>query len=126
MKNKESIFTQLNALAQMNSTKDIEEFEKLVWELAATKDPIILDQLIQIFYEECPFREVMYNVVHAIETYPDEVYVLGILRNMKTLIRTPSWAKTLLYGIFNSPKCLKLFKSNILISDNKSLSFINK
>jgi hypothetical protein len=121
MQNNSEMFSRLQYLAKMITPEDIQEFEETIWTLSEQQNQIALDQLIQLFDEECNFREVMFSLVHAIESYPDEIYVRGILRNIRFLVQRPSWAKTLMYGILNNPSSLKIFKTDISGGDIVSL-----
>ncbi|AIL13357.1 hypothetical protein IM40_07365 [Candidatus Paracaedimonas acanthamoebae] len=100
----------LKKLSKMETPENIDEFEKKVWDLAATKDPTVLGNLIDLFDDKCLHPEVMYSLVHAIETYPDEIYVKCIISKSKDAIQnSPFWYRGLVAAILNSSVCKELF-----------------
>lgn len=111
----------LKRYAKMETEEDIKLFEITAYELAETKDPEILKELIDIFDDECEYPEVMYSLVHAIETYPSDVYVKGVMLKIKNFLSYLEWYKTLVYGILNHGKCLQLFKENVHLADQDKL-----
>lgn len=112
----------LKKLSKMESQEDIQEFERRVWDLAETQDPKRLKQLIDLFDDNCLYPEVMYSLVHAIETYPDEVYVKAILNKMVDGVALyPYWIRNLVYRILNEENCKKTFQTYMHLSSKDSL-----
>ena len=111
----------LGKYSQMATEKDITMFGLTAYELAGTKDPEILASLIDIFDDDCEYPEVMYSLVHAIETYPDNLYVVSVLFKVKDFVKYPEWFGRLVCRIINDKECLKLFKQNIHLADKTKL-----
>lgn len=97
----------------MKTPEDVNLFEELVYELAEQKTPGVLDDLINLFDDKCEHPEVMYSLVHAIETFPDKLYIQSILKNISKLEGRLEWFLTLFYGIFNSNDCYLLLKKYV-------------
>lgn len=117
-----NIYDRVKNYAQMKTESDIYNFEASVWELAEQKDPEVLDFLMDLFYDDCEFPEVMYNLVHAVESYPDEMYIKKlIIRMSKDLDRIPFWYYGLVSAVLNEPNCYKIFKRNIHLASKDSL-----
>lgn len=107
-------FERLKKYAQMKTQEDIQHFEQGIWEQAQTQDPEKLRQLIDLFDDACPYYEVMYSLVHAVETYSDEIYVPIVMEKAQEGVKKyPFWIYTLIVAIWNTPNGLKLFKENI-------------
>ncbi|MEI8296308.1 MAG: Imm30 family immunity protein [Alphaproteobacteria bacterium] len=117
-----NIFDKIRQYTKFENREDIDNFEKAVWDLAASVDPQTLEKLVDLFDDECAYYEVMYSLVHAIETYPDEIYVEGILRKTADAVQTsPLWLDCLCNRIFNNKKCLVLFKKGLHVPPKESL-----
>src|SRR5262245_10201706 len=116
------IYEKLKHLAKMETEVDIKQFELTVWSLSRTKDPEVLRKLIDLFDDDCPYDEVMYSLVHAIETYPDEIYVKTVLEKLEHgLEQYPTWVNILVAGIFNHKECRKIFSKNLHLTSKKAL-----
>ncbi len=112
----------LKELAKMKTSEDIREFEEQVWGLAQSKDPEVLGKLIDLFDDNCPYEEVMFSLVHAIETYPDEEYVKGVLKKISIgLSHYPDWLQILIFRILNNAKTLMVFRQNLHLASKQDL-----
>lgn len=116
------IFEKLKQYARMESEEDIRKFEVGVWGLAQSQDPEILKKLIDLFDDQCPYYEVMYSLVHAIEKYKKEIYVPIVVEEITSLITHATfWADCLCNRIFNDEKYLKIFRENMHLAPKESL-----
>jgi hypothetical protein len=117
------IFEKLNKLVKMKTFEDIQEFEKLAWERAQTKSPESLKELISLFDDHCPHQEVMFGLLHIIESYPNDIYVKSVLQNIGTaLSNCPEWADRIVNRILNDEQCQIIFRQNMKLADKKTLS----
>ena len=115
-------WTHLKKLSKMETFEDVQEFEKQVWDLAETKDPTILGKLMDLFDDRCDHPEVMYGLIHAIETYPDDIYVEGVLKKLPDGLKNyHEWYERLIYGILNSHNCRQLFRQHMHLADRNAL-----
>lgn len=115
-------FETLKKLAKMETAEDIKEFEVLAWKLAKTGKTDVLNQLISLFDDNHPYQEVMFGLLHIIETYKDEEYVNSVLSNIKIgLNKYPEWACRIINRILNEDKCKKIFHNNMHLADRESL-----
>lgn len=116
------VFEKLKQYAKMESDEDIRRFEIGVWSLAETKDPEVLKKLIDLFDDECPYYEVMYSLVHAIESYPDEIYVKTLISKIDWGLKSYSfWLVGLIASVWNHSRCCQIFKDNMSIASKDSL-----
>lgn len=111
----------------MKTSEDIKSFELLVWELAESKDPKVLDKLIDYFDDNCQYLEIMWSLLHAIETYPIDVYIETIIKKIgNRLINYYEWLEIIFFRILNHEKYFNLFKKNLKFSNKeKILDFLN-
>lgn len=117
---------QLKKYVKMESEEDIRLFDLTVGELASTQDAKILKELIDVFDDDCEFPEVMYSMVHAIESYPDDIYVKTIASKVVDFLNYQEWFLDLIYPILNNRKCRQIFKENLhLAYKTKLLELLN-
>lgn len=113
---------QLKQYAQMQSEEDIKNFELTAWELAETKDIEALKELLGIFYDDCDYPEVMYSLIHAIETYKADIYVKEASKTLDVMLpHAQEWAMRLLYRILNHPTYTSLLRDNLNLANKKAL-----
>lgn len=112
----------LKHLSKMETEEDARTFDYKVWEIAAIKDVTLLENLINLFDDECPYYEVMYSLVHAIETYPKDVYVPVLLKNIENGVeKYQFWIDCLCNRIFNDENYKELFIKNMHLAPKESL-----
>jgi len=112
----------LKIYSKMLKQEDIDFFEHYVWKLAEAKNLEILSELFQLFDDSCPYSEVMYSLVHAVESYPDDFYVKIFISNIeKMLVSSKNWVQILLFAILNDEDCLEIFRANMHLAPKESL-----
>ncbi|MEI8296344.1 MAG: Imm30 family immunity protein [Alphaproteobacteria bacterium] len=115
-------FDQVRQYTKFANREDIDNFEKAVWGLAASGDPEVLRKLLDLFDDECPYDEVMHSLMHAIETYPAEVYVKILLEKLEDLVKkSPFWARVLVVPTWNHPMYLSIFRSCMSLASEVAL-----
>ena len=115
-------YKKLKEASLFRTQEDVNFFDEGVYLAVERHDPENLDQLLTLFDDDTDYPEVMYSLVHAIETYPDAVYVQGILNNIGNGLKNfQHWMIVLNYRILNDEKCLKFFKSLMKKSNKEDL-----
>ena len=95
---------ELGAIWSRRDGSLVADFEAALVSVAAFNDPSCIGSLLELFEDEPPSDELLFSVVHAIEAYPDHVYVAGLLGATEALLlRTPRWARILYMRILNAP-----------------------
>ena len=112
MTNKEKIEL-LKKYSKFEQEGDVEKFEELCWELAETKDPKVLEDMIEILDDNCEFPEVMDNLIYAADSYDSNIYIKTVLQKTNYLISNPEWAQSIFFSIFNSREHYKIFKEEV-------------
>ena len=100
----------------------IASFEKGISQWAELKTHEVFNSLIELFDDACMFPELMYGLVHALETYPDEIYVRGILRNISEMLKkSPFWLDVLVNRLLNCEKSFQIFRKNMHLAPKDAL-----
>lgn len=118
----QDIEKKLKKYSLFETKEDVEKFDELLSQIAETKNPEYIPLFMEIFDDNTEFPEVMYNVVHALEYYPEEIHNRSVIEFIPfMLIHAPEWLLTLVYRIFNNPPFLALFKKNIHLIPKESM-----
>ena len=111
----------LKRYAKMETEEDMKLFEITLKDFLVNKDHKVLEELIEIFDDNCENPEIMHNLVQVIENYPPEIYVEVLSYKIKDFKKYPEWFTLLLYHIFNSAIHLELLKKHIHLADRDKL-----
>jgi hypothetical protein len=115
------LFEEVKKAAYFKNVDDVKIFEEGVWKLVETKDEETFQKLIELFDDETNHPEVMFSLVHALESYPDEKYVSNLVCNLRVgLLKAPESYAGLLIAALNNKNCLLLIK-RALLGINKEL-----
>lgn len=124
MKNYQKKLDDIKKYVKMESEEDMRLFDITAYELAESKDLHIFNQLVGLFDDDCEYPEIMFSLVHSLETYPKQDYVCGVLQNAENFSKCPEWYTTLIYGILNSETCLEILKNNLHLAKKEHLQEI--
>lgn len=119
-------FENLHHYVQSGTSDNLKEFEAAVQALAKTENPKILEQLFDLFDDKCPDYGILSKVLHAVESYPRDVYVKTLLKKLKDgMDKYPFWLDCLCNRVFNTADYFETFKKNIHIpGKDYALGFI--
>jgi hypothetical protein len=121
-----SLIDKLKKASKFETEADVDFFDQKVYELAQSCNPEKLSVLMDLFDDETEHPEVMYNIVHAIEDCPFDIYVPILMDKIKhALASYPEWYLRFIFGILNSKSHLKQFYKQIekLSSEERSQLF---
>lgn len=111
------VFEKLKQLIKLENEDDIHEFDRIIGELIKDHDPNVLAKLFELFElvdEDHVYPEIGYNLIHAVESYPTELYIKTLLSNLYLASsRSSMWFISLLYGIFNHNESYLFFLHNL-------------
>lgn len=103
--------------------EDISNFEHKVAILIDEKREKAIKELLELFDDSNEFRDVLYTLVHGIESFPKEIYIPILLENMhKNIENARFWLDCLVNRIFNEPSYRDIFIKNIQMADRKALT----
>ena len=103
MRSSREISNALNALGAV-SELNAQLFDELVQEAALDTNDCSIQVLLKSFDDQCPYDELMFSVVHAIESRERSSYLNCLLSTLaETRNRAPKWSRILHTRIMNSP-----------------------
>lgn len=98
----------------LKTTEEIETFEGAIEKIVNLQDAKLISKLCRCFDDKCENVEVMYGLVHAIETFEGEEYFEQVIIATKDMVETAKmWVRTIYYGILNDEQSRKTL-SNVL------------
>lgn len=94
------------------SEKNAQLFDELVQEAALDPSECTLEALLESLDDQCPYDELMFSVVHAIEAREQSSYLDCLLGTLAaTRLRAPRWTRILHTRIMNSPEVFNSYLS---------------
>jgi len=103
MRNPQEISNALNAFGAV-SELNAQLFDELVQEAALDETECTIKALLESFDDKCPYDELMFSVIHAIESRDRLSYLSCLLSTLaETRHRAPKWSRILHTRIMNSP-----------------------
>lgn len=101
----------MNANRFMRSRIEVIAFEEAMAELAKNPKNEYLPELHLVLDDECEHYEVMYGLIHFLESFDAKKQFQAFIDVVPQMIRRASnWTKTLLYGILNDDPSRALYK----------------
>ncbi len=108
----------LDTLSEINKNpqsvsyvKDFEDVLARIWELG---NPDCIPELVKFFDDNAEFYEMMFSIIHLIETFEDTSYVKGIIKSLPDFWnQSPEWASTIHIRILNSEHIRNLYLNEI-------------
>jgi hypothetical protein len=107
----------LKASSKLSSTEDITTFENVLEQVTAM-DLEWLSKLFLVFNDNCISEEVMFSLVHRIETFPNFYYVDTFMANLQPIYENSKyWTVILFSRMLNNEDCLNRIKKMIPLAD---------
>jgi len=79
-------------------------FENALADIAAMNDPTSISLLCAFFNDDAEFDEVMFSLIHTIESFDDATYAARLVEAAPRLCdRSPRWASIVFMRVLNSP-----------------------
>lgn len=108
----------LNRVKEMRTTDEVLLFEKTLEEIANQPDLVSLEELHLILSDSCNQIEVMWGLLHLLESYDVEKQLTAFLNVIPQLVnKSPEWTKIIHFRILNDPPSLEVFKRCLEKSD---------
>jgi hypothetical protein len=87
----------------------VDDFEASLAEIASLEDAACIGPLLELFEDVHPVEELLWSVVHLVESFPDDVYLRELLRGTPALQRrSVTWSCTLYVRVLNHDPSLHL------------------
>jgi hypothetical protein len=109
-----------NQLREYLSLENFKDFETLVSAIMQSNDPDEIVTLFSVIDDQCEDYEIMFSLIHALETLSDVRYVdeyLARIENMYT--SSPRWSSILLIRVVNNSDTLSLLRKALVADPAK-------
>jgi Immunity protein 30 len=111
----------------MRTPKEVKEFEEAQAELHATKDPAVLKDLFAAFDDSTVHLEVMWGLVHTVESFDLDVYLNEMAKAVpKMLPHAKDWALLLNQRVLNTKKAVSIYRRIVPTLPAKTRDVIRK
>jgi hypothetical protein len=118
-----SLIDKLKKASKFETEQDKYFFIDTLDSLATKKDLTDFMSLISCFDDKTLHEDLMYALVHLLESYPDAYYVQQLLENShEGLKKYPNWYALLVLRVLNDIDCLKFFKKYVPLVEEKDWS----
>ena len=112
----------LKIYSKFRTEEDVYKFDEIISCISESQDPKYIPLLMEILDDNTNFPEVMYNVVHALESYPDDIHAKAIITSTPFMLKhAPQWLFTLTYATLNNPSSLEFFRKNMHLISQESM-----
>jgi hypothetical protein len=102
MKTLNALLLDLSVLDQ-SSSDYFSEFEKILSQIIALKNADSIAPLIASLDDQSPFDELMFSIIHGIESFDNTIYIKALLKKVSVFCETsPRWASIVFMRILNS------------------------
>lgn len=117
-----SIERKLKKYARFDNEEDVIYFDEILHAISESADPKYIPLLMSVLDDYTEFDEVMFGIVHCLESYPKETYVpMLVMRNPEMLKKAPLWQERLVNRVFNEKSYFDIFKKNINVIPRSSM-----
>ncbi len=107
----DALIEKMNANKFMRSRAEVIAFEEAMAELAKNPKNEYLPELHLVLDDECEHYEVMYGLIHFLESFDEKEQLQALIDVApKLIVRAPDWTKTLHYRILNDDSARAVYK----------------
>lgn len=110
----EPLIKHLQQHAKLKDSIEVERFEATLNQIAEQRNPRCIGLLIPFFDDDCEFYEVMYSILHVIESFDHTTFVGEVLKALPDFWkRSPYWATVIHTSILNTPAVLEIYRAQL-------------
>lgn len=89
-------------------------FESKLEEIYSTHNPAIISKLLGVMDDKFEFNELMFSIIHTIESFEDTLYIEEILKSIPDFVlKSPKWSSIIIMRIINSSSTREIFIDEI-------------
>jgi hypothetical protein len=111
----------LNANKFMRSDEEVMSFEYALAELALDRNSEYLPTLYLVLDDRCEQHEVMYGLIHFLESFELKDYLQAFIDALdRTIVNAKEWTMILLYGILNRDLARNLYSEMLHSTNSKN------
>lgn len=105
---------ELTLLKELLEKHDFEKFESLLFDVVKKNDSNCISELISLFDDEFEYDEIMFSIIHAIESFDDETYTQQIIKSTPNLsTNSPRWYKMIISRINKNEETNRIYLLNL-------------
>lgn len=94
---------QLGHVVRLSGEAAVKTLDSAITDVLAFRDPACISPMLLALNDEAEFDEGMFSLIHAAESFDDEIYVRVFLRAIPNLQATsPRWASIILMRVLNN------------------------
>jgi hypothetical protein len=109
---------ELKRIGHVATSHDAQQFEQALQMVLSFRDPDCISALLLLLDDNAVFHELMFAIIHGVESFGIDQYLPHLLSCLLELHRTsPFWTGVLHYRILNSPNVLNAYISCIKTSN---------
>lgn len=97
-------------LKQYLDSDNIKSFESGLENILKLNDPSCIIFLIELFDDDYEYDEVLFSVLHSIETFDDSNYSKGVIDSLSMLEGSPFWGNIIVTRILNNGDTWRVFE----------------
>jgi len=116
----------LERCSSLSTDSEVEQFMEACRALPLSADPKVLRRMLMCL-TPVHAGEVQYELVEAVERFPNEVYVPVVIDEIKSILeRSENWGWMIFQSLLNTRECLDIvFQHLPLMSDQKRLALLD-
>lgn len=121
-----ALYEELAVYSKFVEEEDAQKFLDTLDAIVLQGDPSSIKELVKYFNDDCEYDIMQSSLTHAIEHYPDDVYVTEIIKSIDVFLKNNAseCLVELFVRIFNNEKCLEYLKNCLNIVNKKSFLLI--
>lgn len=121
----EKLINELYENRLMNTDEEVEKFEEISCKLFEVMQEDDILALCRVFDDNTNDHEMMFGLVHLIETFSSEkAFQLTVSGIADMNVTAPEWAKIIVYRILNHAPSRQMFKKAVGASDIQTQQII--
>ncbi len=108
----------LKASKLMRSREEVLAFDNALTELAENTPDVDLEELHLVLDDNCEHKEVMWGLVHFLESFDASMQLQALLNVVdKLVVSAPEWTEIIHYRIFNDEPTRFLYQDMLRSAD---------
>lgn len=117
----------LKASKLMRSREEVLAFDNALTELAENTVDVDLEELHLILDDNCEHKEVMWGLVHFLESFDASMQLQALLNVVdKLVVSAPEWTEIIHYRIFNDEPTRFLYQDMLRSADLDTQLLVTK
>ncbi|MBW4670434.1 MAG: hypothetical protein KME60_24215 [Cyanomargarita calcarea GSE-NOS-MK-12-04C] len=122
-----NLISTLKANKLMRSKKEVLAFDNALTELAKNTADVDLEELHLILDDKCQHEEVMWGLVHFLESFDAREQLQALLNVVQELVvSAPEWTEIIHYRIFNDKPTRFLYQDILRPADLNTQQLVTK